>query len=295
MSIQASDTDVSSSFAMNPTNFSGRCISMEDGLAAGDAEMVITPSTSSSSLVAFAGTPPTVGLPFLELPGAEALLEEMMEEAEEDPRHRDQRRRRRRPNFSLKDCRFSEPEDFSVEENSDSHSVVLMPFGGDGLSDSDSDSPPTSSSRTPKRRRLHERGPPSHASSSPQQEVHRRRRPHEIRTKLARLLEAAAGSTARVDILKRSLALPEGLLDVVASHVAQEAEEEPRGLDGCVLHVFFEGRHDRHALGSLHCDPDTAPSFEIRLTLREGRLASSPPSSRLDVGTSYRLVKRRKY
>ena len=91
---------------MNPTNFSGRCISMED-----DGMLVITPSASSSScsLVAFAGTPPTAGLPFLELPGAEALLEEMMEAEEEDPWHRDHRRRRRRRNFSLKDYRFSEP------------------------------------------------------------------------------------------------------------------------------------------------------------------------------------------
>ena len=142
------------------------------------------------------------------------------------------------------------------------------------------------------------------------QEAHRRRL-HEIKAKLARLLEAAPGSTARVDILKRSLALPDGLLDVVASHVAQvnkvarwqnlqcsveepysfkpigpniciskkmatispsgnhvqEAEDEPRGLDGCVLHVFFEGRHDRHTLGSLNCCSHPgclAPAFEIR-------------------------------
>ena len=251
---------------MNPTYFTGRCISMEDGLTCDDAEMV-TPSISSSSLVAFAGTPPTAGLPFLELPGAEALLEEM----EENPR-------RRRRNFSLENYRFNEPAEFSFGEHS-------VPFKVDDFTDSDS--PPTSSG-TPKRRRLQEQNPPVYAGSSSQ------RRIHDLKAKLARLLEAAAGSTARVDILKRSLAVPEGLLDVIASHVAQEAEGEPRGLDGCVLHAFYEGRLDRHTLGSLHCDPETTPSFEIRLTLREGRFAASPSPSRLDVGTSYRLVKRRK-
>ena len=71
--------------AMNPNNFSGRCISLEDGIS-GEAEMmmVMTPSTSSSSLVATAGTPPTVGLPFLELPGAEALILDQMEDQEEE-------------------------------------------------------------------------------------------------------------------------------------------------------------------------------------------------------------------
>ena len=264
---------------MNPTNFSGRCISMDDGLPV-NAEMLTPSTSSSSSLIALAGTPPTVGLPFLELPGAEALLEMEMEDV--DLRHRDRRRRHR--NFYN---RFHEPEDFMEVEVNAKHSV-LMSFRGDDFSDSDSDSSPT-----PKRRRLHKREPPSYASSS-SQEVHRRL--HEVKAKLSRLLEAAAGSTARVDILKRSLAVPEGFLDMVASHVIQEAEVEPRGLDGCVLHVFFEGRHDRHTLGSLTCDADAAaPTFEIRLTLREGRTAAAAsPSSRLDVGTSYRLVKRRK-
>ena len=204
---------------------------------------------------------------------------------QEDPRlHRHDQRRRRR-NFSLDNCHFTEqPEDFSAVDSPDGRSVLMS----DDVSDSDSDSPPTSS-RSPKRRRLHQQ--------SSADEFHWRRLP-ELKARLSRLLEAAAGSTARVDILKRSLALPAGLLDVVAAHVAQEAGEEPRGLGGCVLHVFFEGRHDRHTLGSLRCDEaGEAPSFEIRLTLREGRWAAGGPaaSSRLEVGTSYRLVKRRKY
>ena len=101
------------------------------------------------------------------------------------------------------------PEDFSVEENVDSHSVVLMSFdGGDGLSDSDSDSPPTSSHSPKRRRLLHKQG---------QQEVPRRQ-PHEIKTKLARLLEAAAGSTAREAIQLKKLGLSFGLKNRLRFH-----------------------------------------------------------------------------
>ena len=43
---------------------------------------------------------------------------------------------------------------------------------------------------------------------------------------------------------------------------------------GCVLHVFYEGHHDLHSLGSLSYDPNTVPTFEISLTLREGQSPS---------------------
>ena len=57
----------------------------------------------------------------------------------------------------------------------------------------------------------------------------------ELKAKLARLLEAGSsstGSTAAADNLKRRLDIPAGLLDMVASHVIQEAEDEPYGLNG---------------------------------------------------------------
>jgi hypothetical protein len=43
---------------------------------------------------------------------------------------------------------------------------------------------------------------------------------------------------------------------------------------GCVLHVFYEGHHDLHSLGSLNVDSNTVPTFEITLTLREGQAES---------------------
>ena len=64
----------------------------------------------------------------------------------------------------------------------------------------------------------------------------------ELRAKLASLLEAGSGKTtnaapggtteAAADNLKRRLDIPAGLLDMVASHVIQEAEDEPYGLNG---------------------------------------------------------------
>ena len=57
----------------------------------------------------------------------------------------------------------------------------------------------------------------------------------ELRARLARLLEAGSSSTgtaAAADNLKRRLDIPAGLLDMVASHVIQEAEDEPYGLNG---------------------------------------------------------------
>ena len=61
----------------------------------------------------------------------------------------------------------------------------------------------------------------------------------ELKAKLARLLEAGSGSTgtaatstAAADNLKRRLDIPAGLLEMVASHVIQEAEDEPYGLNG---------------------------------------------------------------
>ena len=64
----------------------------------------------------------------------------------------------------------------------------------------------------------------------------------ELKAKLASLLEAGSGKTtnaasggtteAAADNLKRRLDIPAGLLDMVASHVIQEAEDEPYGLNG---------------------------------------------------------------
>ena len=56
----------------------------------------------------------------------------------------------------------------------------------------------------------------------------------ELKAKLARLLEAGSSSTgtAAADNLKRRLDIPAGLLEMVASHVIQEAEDEPYGLNG---------------------------------------------------------------
>jgi hypothetical protein len=50
----------------------------------------------------------------------------------------------------------------------------------------------------------------------------------QLQSLLSRMLEADSGE----DNLKRRLDIPDGLLEIVASHVLQEAEEEPYGLKG---------------------------------------------------------------
>ena len=70
----------------------------------------------------------------------------------------------------------------------------------------------------------------------------------ELKAKLARLLEApgngsngsskTADSATAADNLKRRLDIPAGLLDMVASHVIQEAEDEPYGLNGETWYII---------------------------------------------------------
>ena len=72
----------------------------------------------------------------------------------------------------------------------------------------------------------------------------------ELKAKLARLLEAPGGngsngssktadSATAADNLKRRLDIPAGLLDMVASHVIQEAEDEPYGLNGERVNILL--------------------------------------------------------
>ena len=87
---------------------------------------------------------------------------------------------------------------------------------------------------------------PSVISSSSASVLDAHLRLPELRAKLASLLEAGSSGkttnaasasgctteTAAADNLKRRLDIPAGLLDMVASHVIQEAEDEPYGLNG---------------------------------------------------------------
>jgi hypothetical protein len=104
--------------------------------------------------------------------------------------------------------------------------------------------------------------------------------------------------------------LPPQLLGVIASHVLQEAANEPYGLKGCLLHIYYESETDCEFVASLDCDPETLSTFELTLTLRQDagrrrgwrnklpelvRSFSTFGFGSVLIGTSYRLVKRRNY
>lgn len=82
-----------------------------------------------------------------------------------------------------------------------------------------------------------------------------------------RLVSAIAAQSADVEVV-----FPAGLLSVIAGHVLQEADDEPYGIKGCVVHIQYEGHSALHHLGTLDCDPGTgAKTFELTLTLRQGQ------------------------
>ncbi|XP_044758777.1 protein charybde-like [Coccinella septempunctata] len=63
--------------------------------------------------------------------------------------------------------------------------------------------------------------------------------------------------------------LPCGLLQRIAADIVSMAENEPCGLRGCGLHLFFERVDECMSLGMLRCDPSTACTFELHLTLKQ--------------------------
>ena len=73
---------------------------------------------------------------------------------------------------------------------------------------------------------------------------------------------------------------PEGLLSIIVAHVVQEATNEPRGLKGCLLHIQYEGQTALHHLGSLQCDQESAPTFQVTLTLRQAQASWSQRMAR---------------
>ncbi|KAK9883804.1 hypothetical protein WA026_001998 [Henosepilachna vigintioctopunctata] len=63
--------------------------------------------------------------------------------------------------------------------------------------------------------------------------------------------------------------LPCGLLQRIAVDIISMAENEPCGLRGCGLYLYFEGTDRCMRLGVVRCDPSTACTFELHLTLRQ--------------------------
>jgi len=132
----------------------------------------------------------------------------------------------------------------------------------------------------------------------------------QLRTELeVRLLETLCPAPGSGSRRKFIFELPPQLLSIIASHVIQEAANEPYGLKGCLLHIYYESDTDCEYVASLDCDPDTLSTFELTLTLRQDagkkswrnklpelvRSLSSFGFGSVLIGTSYKLVKRRNY
>ncbi|KAJ8959215.1 hypothetical protein NQ318_022477 [Aromia moschata] len=99
---------------------------------------------------------------------------------------------------------------------------------------------------------------------------------------LSRRIEAELRAAKRTHLACGEVLLPCGLLQRIASDIVSMAESEPCGLRGCRLYLLFEAsapassascaspeRRRSIRLGAVHCDPATASTFELYLTLRQ--------------------------
>ncbi|XP_030751889.1 protein charybde-like [Sitophilus oryzae] len=88
---------------------------------------------------------------------------------------------------------------------------------------------------------------------------------------LTRRLEQELRAAKRSHLACGEVLLPCGLLQRVARDIASMAESEPCGLRGCHLYVIFEpqGGLPTTRIGKIQCDPGTACTFELYLTLKQ--------------------------
>ncbi|GJQ80068.1 hypothetical protein Trydic_g19352 [Trypoxylus dichotomus] len=63
--------------------------------------------------------------------------------------------------------------------------------------------------------------------------------------------------------------LPCDLLPRISKDILEQADSEPCGLRGCTLYLSFEGEDECRKLGTIKCDPTTASTFELFLTLKQ--------------------------
>jgi len=62
--------------------------------------------------------------------------------------------------------------------------------------------------------------------------------------------------------------LPHNLLARVVTDIITMAENEPCGLRGCHLYLYYQDEDERKAIGEIRCDASTVSTFELTLTLR---------------------------
>ncbi|EFA08259.1 protein charybde [Tribolium castaneum] len=82
-------------------------------------------------------------------------------------------------------------------------------------------------------------------------------------------LERELRAAKRTHLSCGEVLLPSGLLHRIARDVLGMAESEPCGIRGCLIYVNFEGVEQCRKLASFKCDPETATTFELKLTFKQ--------------------------
>lgn len=86
---------------------------------------------------------------------------------------------------------------------------------------------------------------------------------------LSKRLEAELREAKNTHLMVGEVLLPNGLTHRIAQDIFRIADNEPYGLRGCALYINFEGEGINKKLTTFRCDPSTAPTFEVYLTLKQ--------------------------
>ncbi|ENN70515.1 protein charybde [Dendroctonus ponderosae] len=86
---------------------------------------------------------------------------------------------------------------------------------------------------------------------------------------LSKRLEAELREAKNTHLMVGEVLLPNGLTHRIAQDILRIADNEPYGLRGCALYINFEGEGINKKLATFRCDPSTAPTFEVYLTLKQ--------------------------
>lgn len=86
---------------------------------------------------------------------------------------------------------------------------------------------------------------------------------------LSKKLEEELRAAKRTHLSCGEVLLPCGLLQRIARDILENADSELCGLRGCTLYVSFASEEDTRRLSTVKCDPYTASTFELYLTLKQ--------------------------
>ncbi|KAL3273835.1 hypothetical protein HHI36_015262 [Cryptolaemus montrouzieri] len=125
-----------------------------------------------------------------------------------------------------------------------------------------------------------------------------------IITAITQRLESELRQAKSTHLACGEVLLPCGLLQRISVDIFAMSENEPCGLRGCTLHLYFEGIDQCMKLGVVRCDPATACTFELHLTLKQNNtgwnflpqfLRNLTRSGTVVISSAYTLSKKKLY